>query len=392
MSDGIGSVVNPATGNEGHSVETAAADFSAMLAEEGRHDRRPRREDDGKPARQSPAEADAAAPREAGQSRRQPPEGERGGGEESDDGRERDPILEAEGEEPEDKGSDDDEPDENDDENEGDEAEDDDEGEGEPDPFLDAKHKVTVNGEELEVSGREALAGYMKEADYRQGTERNAREYAEIEGFAQETVAMRHQAATAQQTALDLIAALQPDQEHWDAMKRENPQAYIQAQEHWNQILEKARGLAASRNQLAEDQSAEAIRAKNKWLENQDRELLTKFPALRDEKKANSFRAVVRDYAAKVGYSPEELAEGGGDHRSLITLYKAGMYDRLLANQKAAGRKAQGNTPKPSAEGRARSPGRSPNRNAARNADRRLAQRGDLQSAADSFAAMIRAE
>jgi hypothetical protein len=127
-------------------------------------------------------------------------------------------------------------------------------------------------------------------------------------------------------------------------------------------------------------------------LGDQDRELLTKFPALRDEKKANSFRAVVRDYAAKAGYSPEELREGGGDHRSLITLYKAGMYDRLLANQKAAGRKAQGNTPKPSTEGRARNPGRNPNRNAARNADRKLQRSGSIQDAAASFAEMIRSE
>jgi hypothetical protein len=385
MSDGNGSIVNP-SGNEGHSVETAAQDFTAMLAEEGRGVGRPRKredEDEG-PARPSPAPADATASPDAGQSERQP-SGERGDGEEDDgDDPLRDDLLDGDAE-PEDDAEDDPDADDQDD------TEDDD-GDDQGDP-LDDEYEVKVNGEVQKVKLRDALASYQMEADYRQKTERNAREYEEIQTYAQETVQTRLRTDHTLQQALDLIAALQPSQEDWNAMKASNPQAYIAAQEHWNGLLEKARAIHAARENLLADQTAENERATQRYLETQERELLQKMPMLRDEKKANSFRQTIMAYGKSAGYSQEELEQGATDHRAQITLYKAAMYDRLRENQRVAGKKASAGAPKNSAESRPKSrPPRTGNRNAIRNAERRLQRTGSVQDAASAFAEMIRAE
>lgn len=389
MADGNGSIVNPA-GNEGHSVETAAEDFTAMLADEGRGVGRPRkREDDEGPARQSPAPADAADSPDAGQSRRQP-SGERGDGEEDEAVDPlRDELLDGDPDQQDDPEAGDPDADDQDDP----EADDDEDDDQDGDDPLDAEYEVKVNGETQKVKLRDALASYSMEADYRQKTERNAREYEEIQTFAQETVQTRARTDATLQQALDLIGTLQPSQEDWAAMERENPQAYIAAQKHWAGLLEKARAIHAAREQLYADQTRENEGAVQRYLETQERELLTKMPMLRDEKRANAFRQTVMAYGKSAGYSEEELEQGATDHRAQITLYKAAMYDRLRENQKAAGKRASAGAPKNSAEGRVQSrPPRNGNRKAARNADRRLQRTGSVQDAASAFAEMIRAE
>lgn len=372
--------VNPlSSGNDPHSVETAADDFSAMLADEGRP--RPRRERE-KPAAQSPApkgEDDGGE----GEAERQPPE-ERP--EPKAPRKDRDPILDdaedgdAEEEDPEDTEADEDE--------DTDDTEDQDEDDDGPDP-LEAKHKVTVDGKELEISVKEALAGYQRDADYRQKTERNAREYEEIQQFAVATVERRQTADNALQQAMALIEALQPSKEDWDALEKSNPQGFIDAQKHWRGLIQKANEIHAARVKLAGDAEAETESGRTKYLQTQERELLAKFPALRDEKKANSFRQAIMEYGRKAGYSDEELVNGAVDHRDLITLYKAAMYDRTRASISAAGKQAKGKAPKPSDESRPRIPSRS-NRDARRNAERKLQRSGSVHDAADAFAEMIR--
>lgn len=388
-----GVVANPlAPGSDPHSTETAAADFSAMLRDEAAPAPRKPREREPKPASRSPVEPDSAESRDDGQSERQP-DREREEPESPPKTEDRDPILDdaPEGENQDKDDRDDDGPDDQDeDDDQDDENEDDDS--DEKDPFLDAEHEVTVNGEKVKVTGREALAGYMKEADYRQGTERNAREYEEIQDYARETVDVRNRTDTTLQQALDLIAALQPSKEDWEALERDNPQGYIAAQKHWAGLLEKARGAQTARDQLLSDQTAQTQAEQARYLELQERELLRQFPALRDDKKAEAFRSKIFEYGQKLGYTKEQLIAGATDHRMLVTLYKAAKYDEIRATSTAAGKKAGAKAPKNSAENRPRPPSRNANRNAKRDADRRLQRTGSLQDAASSFAEMIRGE
>jgi hypothetical protein len=379
MSTGAGEAVNLSNpldaGNDSHSVESAAADFSAMLDDEAK----PRRREREKPAARSPEQSDDAGMPDDGQSERQP-EGERETAEDD-----KDPILdeadeaEAEEEDPKDETEDDDA---EDDEDEGDE----DEGN---DP-LDEEHEITVNGETLKVTVRDALAGYMKEADYRQGTERNAREYDEIRTYAAETVQARVRADTVLKEGLALIQALQPSQEDWDALEKNDPPGFIAAQKHWAGLIQNARDIVAAQNALAGDHSTQAERETGDYHRKQEEALLKALPALKDEKRATAFRASIMEYGRKAGYSDEELIKGAVDHRDLITLYKASRYDALQASRAAAGKAGAAKGPKNSAENRARAPGGKNPRSGKNSADRRLRNSGSLQDAASAFTEMLR--
>jgi hypothetical protein len=383
MSTSNGEVVNSNpldAGNDSHSVESAAADFSAMLADEGKPPRRERE----KPAARSPeapAPDDAGEP-EGGQSERQP-RGEREPAE--DDAR--DPILD-EAPEEEAEPEEDADPDAEDQDDTEDQDEDGEEDEGD-DP-LDAEHEITVNGETLKVTVRDALAGYMKEADYRQGTERNAREYEQVVEFATETVEHRQRANTVLQEGLALIQALQPSDEDWKALEEKDPAEFIKAQKHWAGLLQNARDIVAAQNTLAGDSSAQNERQTVDYHRKQEAELVKKLPALKDEKRATQFRAAIMDYGRKAGYSDEELIKGAVDHRDLITLYKAARFDELQASRAAAGKKGQAKVPKNSSENRARPPGGKSPRNARRAADRNLRNSGSVQDAAHAFTEMLR--
>lgn len=390
MAGGISGDGNPLSqGSDPHSVETAAADFSAMLTVEDAPER-PRRERE-KPAARSPEPEGADDTAERPES--QPPKGERREpGEGQDDRRERagrDPILDAA--EPGDGEDDPDgEGDDLDDQDNPDDQDDDPDGEG--DDFLDAKHKIQVNGQEVEISGRDALAGYMRQADYTAGTERNAREYEEIQSFADETVTHRQEAVAKLDEAVALIAALQPSDEDWATLKANNPQGYIAAQEHWNGLVAKARKAIEDRNALAGQSEIASTRKDAKYFKDQERQLHAKLPALTDPKKAEGFRNAVMEYGLANGYTEAELVEGATDHRDLITLYKAAMYDKSRKSIADAGRRAGGKAPKPAGDGRARVPGKGGRGNPGRAADRRLARTGSLGDAADAFADMIRRE
>jgi hypothetical protein len=380
MSTGSGEVVNSNpldAGNDSHSVESAAADFSAMLETEANPPRRQRE----KPAARSPeapASDDAGEP-DSGQSERQPTE-EREAGDEADGILEEAPEADAE----------DDAEDQDQDDTEGDDDTDEDGEDDEGDDPLDAEHEIEVNGETLKVTVKEALAGYMKEADYRQGTERNAREYEEIQTYAAETVEARQRADTVLKEGLALIQALQPSQEDWDAMERTDPQGFIKAQKHWAGLVQNARDIVAAQNALATDNAVATDRTSADYHRKQEQALVKALPALKDEKRATAFRASIMEYGRKAGYSDEELIKGAVDHRDLITLYKAARYDQLQASKAAAGKKGAAKGPKNSAENRVRVPNGGKPRNAGRSADRRLRNSGSVQDAAASFTEMLR--
>jgi hypothetical protein len=368
-----------------NSVETAAADFSAMLADEGAPAPK-RRERDEKPAARSPAPADDTGAR----TERQPSEERTGADDEADDGNDAaDPILDdtpPDGEDDQDN-EDGDEADDQDDADDQDEDEEDDQPE---DKILQAKVKIQVNGVESEVTVQEARDGYMRQADYTQGTERNAREYEEVVSYATETVQARQRADQTLEAANALIEALQPSKEDWDALRAGDPKAYIAAQEHWNGLQEKARQILASKQQLAQDGQKDTTTRTAKYYQDQEAALLKAVPALRNEKKAEAFRATIKEYGLKAGYTEEELIKGAVDHRDLLTLYKAAQYDKTRASISAAGKRAGKSEPKAAPTGRPRVPNKA--RNAGRNADRRLARTGSVHDAAESFAAMIRDE
>lgn len=369
---------NPLAGDGATSVERAADAFTDMLAAET-----------DPPRRRERAEAREEPRRKRDEDDRDPGDGDDGqtSDEEADDETDdplKDEFLDAEPA----KDDGDDEKDEADeDDEEGDE--DDDEGEDE-----DPEHEVTVNGKVEKVKQSELIAGYSREADYRQKTQALAKDALEVREYAEKVVEVRKAHDTALQQATDLLNSIIPSQEEMNALKAKDPNAFIQMQEYWSEVLGKVRGLHSERERLAQEEGTATQKGNSTYAAEESRKLIERMPVLADAKKADEFRGRILAYGKRNGYTEEELRKGAVDHRDIITLYKAARYDEIVASRKGnakPGRKG----PKDVASTRPRNIGKGRNRSDGRalsKADRALARSGKVEDAAMAFTGLIQNE
>lgn len=407
MSSGIGSGnANPLdVGASPNSVETAAESFTELLRDENSTDRqansprksgRRERGDEGperlfEDTRNPEIPAPDAARSDGGQARKpkQAPQPEEAGDE--DDAIFSDPFLTGEVEKAE-----------QDKDGEGEEGEDDGEAEGEEDEHkvdagdldLDQEVEVTVNGEPVTVKLSEALQGYSRDADYRQKTQRLSEERQELFAYAEEVVEERKRYSETLDNWITMTAALEPSKAEWDQLETENPKLFIATQKQWQAIRAKADEAKAEKAKVTEAEQREAVRRYSQYVNEQNGELLKAVPALRDAKKAETFRKFIYSYGKRAGYSDEEISRGAVNHRDILTLYKAARFDEIQRSRKAGARNGKGRQePQNSSSTRPRNvslPQRQPAQNKAlQDADRRLQRTGSVDAAASAFTQMI---
>ena len=116
----------------------------------------------------------------------------------------------------------------------------------------------------------------------------------------------------------------------------------------------------------------------------QGRQQLTEIiPAWKDSKRWESDRVKLREYAQKLGYSPEEVSQVF-DPRAVVALYKAQRFDEIMAKRPAP-QPQKGPAPMRSGTPQA-APGK---RSELTKAKQRLAQTGSISDAAAIFKGLI---
>lgn len=405
MSSGIASANSAATQSpvgglerfesEGNgSAEGAAEAFTDFLENEdgGPHERRPAPK--GK-RREAPAQTDGAEGDE-GQPPRRQPKRERQEAQEDDEADDplNDPILDAK---PGKKGKDDEADADDEADDTADEGEEGDEGDDEGDEDDDPEHEIVVRGTPTKVKQSELYQGYLRDADYRQKTTALSQERQQVQAYAGQVQQRAQTLDAAIQTYQDLINAVMPSQQEWEALKASNPNAYIQAQEQWGNFLQKMEQSKAHREALKNQGSEEEQRANAEYMRQENEKLLERLPQLQDPKIARQFANTIFGYGKKMGYSEDELKAGLINHRDVQTAYYAARYLELLESREANRKQASRAKPRQSeGNSQVRTPqtrqGRriSANRQEQRRADRQLQRTGSLDSAAAAFSAMFR--
>jgi hypothetical protein len=190
--------------------------------------------------------------------------------------------------------------------------------------LLDHKIIAKVNGEDLEITVKEAAEGYQRLEDYTRKTQEIAAQKVEVA----ETIEKYRQ-------GLNLIgqyfmAELKPYQDFdWEGLKAEDPQAYavkkIEASE------------AVSRVEEIQRQLAQASQEQQHYTADQAKELAAQEGAKMaevfgddwtDETKRAATQRAWGEYGISQGYQVDEL-RGVIDHRFLVLLDKARKYDEL---------------------------------------------------------------
>jgi len=246
-------------------------------------------------------------------------------------------------------------------------------------------YTVKVDGEEIEVPIDELLNGYSRTQDYTRKTQKLAEErkaaMAEIDNVRQE----RAQYSQLLDVMRQQIEGNQANQVDWDRLRSEDPIEYsVQWAEHQRQ-QERLQAVRAEQQRLAEIQQQEQLAQVEQTVQKERELLVQAIPEWSKAETAQSEKAGIRDFAKRVGFTEQEVASIV-DHRAVVMLRNAYLYDKLMSNkgqvkpvQKSASpvmRPGSANTaPKPSSD--------------LSKAKQRLAKTGSLQDAAAAFSLLL---
>lgn len=244
---------------------------------------------------------------------------------------------------------------------------------------------VKIDGKEEQVTLKEAIAGYQRQADYSRKTAAVSEMRKQVEQHAQQVMAERQQYAQllgALQEQLQQTVQQEPD---WERLYAEDPLEYVRQKDLYREQAERLQAATAEQQRvmaLMQQQSAQQVQN----MVQQGRETLReKVPAWKDPARWEQDRVAIREYAVnKLGFTEEQVSQVYMP-AAVEAVYKAMKYDQLMSKRPAP---QPQNGPRPL---RAGTPQAAPGRRTSEitKAKQRLAQTGSVRDAAKIFEGLI---
>jgi hypothetical protein len=195
------------------------------------------------------------------------------------------------------------------------------------------RYKVKASGEEVEVTLNDLIKGYQREADYTKKTQTLAEQRKQVESERGEIEQAKQLRDQYQQRLAAIEGALrQAPQENLEALKETDPIGYAVKVAERTERERQLQGIGAERARIAEQQQAEQTQHLSQFLAVEAQKLSDAIPEYADEQKSVQVKKDIRDYAKKIGWSDQELANVY-DSRAVLTLYKAMQYEKLMNNK-----------------------------------------------------------
>lgn len=243
---------------------------------------------------------------------------------------------------------------------------------------------VKVDGKEVAVTLEELQKGYSRTQDYTRKTQQIAEVRKQVE---QETQAVRAEREQYAQLLGALQAQLQSSepQVDLDRLYHEDPIEWVRQKEVLRERQEKAYAIQAEQQRLSQLSQQEQQRAMEAHLESEKDALLAALPEWRDPKKAKAEKALVLESAKSVGFSEDDL-KSVYDHRLVLLLRKAAMYDQMVSKRQDI-KPVVNNGPRPAKPGAA---GRVSTTTETTRAKQRLAKTGRVDDAASAIELLLR--
>ena len=243
-------------------------------------------------------------------------------------------------------------------------------------------YAVTVDGTELSVNLEELIQGYQRNADYTRKTQELAQERNQSSEFVERSK-KDVEAKLQKLNELNNAAQAQLQQEYanidFEKLYDEDP---VEAARLEHKMRKKHEQLAQVSQQTQSLQAEEF----NKYLEEQQKQLVKKMPEFLDEQKGPRFKQQMRDYLSNVGFKDQEI-NSIYDHR-YVMLVKDAMSYRNLQKAKPGIKKKVANAPKVVKGGVAKSKGQA-NAEARRQQLSRLRKTGQVRDAAKFFRNLV---
>ena len=243
---------------------------------------------------------------------------------------------------------------------------------------------VKVDGKEVEVTLDELQKGYSRTQDYTRKTQQIAEIRKQVEV---ETEAVRAERAQYAQMLGALQAQLQgtETQIDWDRLYHEDPIEWVRQKEVMRERQEKFQAIQFEQQRMAQLSQQEQQQQLASHLQEQHTKLLEIIPEWKDPAKAKAEKQLLVEFGQKTGFTPEEL-KAIVDHRAVVALRKAALYDQMMTKRKAI-TPVTNNGPRPAKPGAA---GRVSQTTEAVRAKQRLAKTGRVDDAASAIYQLLR--
>jgi hypothetical protein len=199
-------------------------------------------------------------------------------------------------------------------------------------PALDSLVTVKINGKTQQVTLKEAIDGYQRQADYQGKTQALAEQRRALEAERQQSEEYRNYYAQQLQVMDQQLQQILPQEPNWEQLHRDDPINFPIIEKQWRDLKERAAYTQAEQARLAAIASQQEQAQLQQLVSEGQKFIVEKMPEWKDEAKWKAARNQLREYGQKVGYTAEELAQAY-DPRAIVLLEKARRYDALQANK-----------------------------------------------------------
>lgn len=198
---------------------------------------------------------------------------------------------------------------------------------------------VKVDGEETEVSLDEAIAGYQRQQAFTRKTQELAEQRKAMQAESEEIRTVR---TTYEQRLSELeetLDALMPDDSAIESLREQDPQKFAAAHAELERRRKIVEAVKTERERVQEEQSKTIQEAQQAILAEEREKLHLAVPEWQDEDRAAADKAKLAEYAEKsYGFTQDELVRVQ-DHRAIVLLRKAMLYDQAQEKGRSAPKK-----------------------------------------------------
>jgi len=213
-------------------------------------------------------------------------------------------------------------------------------------------YTVKVDGKEVDVTLDELQSGYLKDSDYRKKTSEIAdqRRAIEVEAHAIQQERQQYAQALGQMQTGAQQQLNEYKQIDWNKLREDDPMLFMQRRDEQRELEKSIEDGHKQQQSLAHQAQNYRAQQFNHNMETGKGKLLSVMPDWDDATSKS-----VREYGLGEGFTNEELSTLT-DHRSMVMLRKAMMYDKIQRSQPAR-KRVKADTPKYVKSGVAKSKG-----------------------------------
>jgi len=195
-------------------------------------------------------------------------------------------------------------------------------------------YKLTVNGQEVEVTLDELRKGYSRQQDYTQKTEKLSQDRRSVDQLKNDFTRQSEEAKIKRdqyEKQLQVLSEQLKSSEQkvdLDRLYEEDPAEYVRAKAEQDRQKELLISANKEQERIQAEKQEEYNKTYSNYLEQQRELLVKKLPIYADKDKGPEFVKNLTNFAKEIGYSEQEISQLV-DHRAVMMLANAYRYDKL---------------------------------------------------------------